>query len=243
MRGYSEQLSSSHNDVQKLALVDQIDDELNLKKSGEDNNQIARRQKLLQLSKAVVLMIREQGLKQNAIMTGTQITNDILKQFNYFRSPDDDGPQESNESIFKNIQRRVYDTINVLDALNVISKNKNVIVYNPHNEFFHNDDVSLKKSLKMVKRSERNDLMKQRINMLKDKLRNKSVKNAQKFEAMEENRCKLQEMIKQHISIRKLVRHNIENSYCQDVSDSEKCFFPLLLLKSNNFTLQGDSHN
>ena len=61
--------------------------------------------------------------------------------------------QESNESIFKNIQRRVYDTINVLDALNVISKNKNIIHYNPNNEFFKTDDVLLKTSLKKEKRS------------------------------------------------------------------------------------------
>lgn len=96
-------------------------------------------------------------------MTGTQITNDILKQFNYFRSPDDTGPLESNESIFKNIQRRVYDTINVLDALNVISKNKNVIVYNPDNEFFQSDDNTLKKSLKREKRSEKNYQMKRQL--------------------------------------------------------------------------------
>ena len=47
---------------------------------------------------------------------------------------------ENDESVFKNIQRRVYDTINVLDALNVIKKHKNVILYNPNNEFFKEDD-------------------------------------------------------------------------------------------------------
>ena len=78
-------------------------------------------------------------------MTGTQITNDILKEFNYFRSAENQF--ESNESIFKNIQRRVYDTINVLDALNVISKNRNVILYNPENIFFQSDDKGLKQGL------------------------------------------------------------------------------------------------
>ena len=47
---------------------------------------------------------------------------------------------ESDDSVFKNIQRRVYDTINVLDALNVIKKHKNIILYNPDNEFFRDDD-------------------------------------------------------------------------------------------------------
>ena len=64
-------------------------------------------------------------------MTGTQITNDILKQFNYFKSVKKDSCKDlsnqsdlgdNDESVFKNIQRRVYDTINVLDALNVIKK-------------------------------------------------------------------------------------------------------------------------
>ena len=50
---------------------------------------------------------------------------------------------ESDESVFKNIQRRVYDTINVLDALNVIKKHKNIILYNPDNEFFRDDDHKL----------------------------------------------------------------------------------------------------
>ena len=50
---------------------------------------------------------------------------------------------ESDDSVFKNIQRRVYDTINVLDALNVIKKHKNIILYNPDNEFFRDDDQQL----------------------------------------------------------------------------------------------------
>ena len=80
-------------------------------------------------------------------MTGTQITNDILKQFNYFKSVKKGAiveAIENDESVFKNIQRRVYDTINVLDALNVIKKHKNVILYNPNNEFFKEDDQQLK---------------------------------------------------------------------------------------------------
>lgn len=74
MRGYSEQLS----EPLKLALTE-IDDVTFEQQS--PNNMIARRQKLLQLSKAVVMRIRELGLKQvgNEFMTGTQITNDILK--------------------------------------------------------------------------------------------------------------------------------------------------------------------
>lgn len=53
--------------------------------------------------------------------------------------------------MFKNIQRRVYDTINVLDALNVIKKYKNIIIYNPNNEFFRNDDQQLISNLQQEK--------------------------------------------------------------------------------------------
>ena len=53
--------------------------------------------------------------------------------------------------MFKNIQRRVYDTINVLDALNVIKKYKNIIIYNPNNEFFRDDDQQLISNLQQEK--------------------------------------------------------------------------------------------
>lgn len=36
---------------------------------------------------------------------------------------------------FKNVQRRVYDALNVLSAMDIIKKNKNQIVYNEENEF------------------------------------------------------------------------------------------------------------
>ena len=34
---------------------------------------------------------------------------------------------------FKNVQRRVYDALNVLHAMDIIRKEKNQIYYNPHN--------------------------------------------------------------------------------------------------------------
>ena len=36
---------------------------------------------------------------------------------------------------FKNVQRRVYDALNVLSAMEIIHKNKNHIVYHDDNEF------------------------------------------------------------------------------------------------------------
>jgi hypothetical protein len=40
---------------------------------------------------------------------------------------------------FKNVQRRVYDALNVLSAMEIIEKHKNHIVYNPKNEFIDDD--------------------------------------------------------------------------------------------------------
>ena len=60
IRGYSEQLSNP------FALTPELDDVVTFKKSSDENSNgqmIARRQKLLQLSKAVVMRIRELGLK------------------------------------------------------------------------------------------------------------------------------------------------------------------------------------
>ena len=34
---------------------------------------------------------------------------------------------------FKNVQRRVYDALNVLNAMDIISKDRNNIYYNPKN--------------------------------------------------------------------------------------------------------------
>ena len=104
-------------------------------------------------------------------MTGTQITNDILKQFNYFKSVKKDSNHaesrcnelggENDPSVFKNVQRRVYDTINVLEALKVINKHKNnIILYNPDNEFFRDDDQRLISNLQQEEKFQKLKLMK-----------------------------------------------------------------------------------
>ena len=46
---------------------------------------------------------------------------------------------------FKNVQRRVYDALNVLSAMEIIIKYKNQIKYNPENEFI--DDTVLPNTL------------------------------------------------------------------------------------------------
>lgn len=77
--------------------------------------------KLVFLSRSVLKCVRE-----NPLTTGTQIANQILELYKKLFSEKAD---------FKNVQRRVYDALNVLDAMDVIRKEKNNILYNSENEF------------------------------------------------------------------------------------------------------------
>ena len=61
--------------------------------------------------------------------TGTVIANEILQLYRRF----------SDKVDFKNVQRRVYDALNVLSAMEIISKYKNQIYYNDDNEFIDDD--------------------------------------------------------------------------------------------------------
>lgn len=72
------------------------------------------KKQLIALSKRVLEKVQESG-----VTTGNQIAKEILAQ----------EPEETQEGEFKNIQRRVYDALNVLHALNVISKERNEIKY------------------------------------------------------------------------------------------------------------------
>ena len=57
--------------------------------------------------------------------TGTAIAEEILELYRQFSQNVD----------FKNVQRRVYDALNVLSAMNIIKKDKNHIVYDHNNTF------------------------------------------------------------------------------------------------------------
>ncbi|OMJ74719.1 hypothetical protein SteCoe_26296 [Stentor coeruleus] len=73
-----------------------------------------RNKKLINLSRQVLEHVRSTDKT-----TGNQIARDIIHSF----------PNESFDAEFKNIQRRVYDALNVLHALSIISKNRNEIKY------------------------------------------------------------------------------------------------------------------
>lgn len=80
--------------------------------------------KLVFLSRSVLKCVRE-----NPMTTGTEIANEILELYRAF----------SDKVEFKNVQRRVYDALNVLSAMNVIYKHKNNIMYNEANTFIDDE--------------------------------------------------------------------------------------------------------
>lgn len=75
--------------------------------------------KLVFLSRTVL-----EKVKKKPMTTGTQIANEILDLYRQFCERVD----------FKNVQRRVYDALNVLSALDIIRKDKSHIIYNQDNE-------------------------------------------------------------------------------------------------------------
>ena len=70
-----------------------------------------------------------QSVRDYPMTTGTEIANLILELYKRF----------SDKVDFKNVQRRVYDALNVLSAMDIITKHKNHIIYNEDNEFIDDD--------------------------------------------------------------------------------------------------------
>ena len=62
------------------------------------------------------------------MVTGTQIANEILEMYKNF-------VETGHKVDFKNVQRRVYDALNVLNAMGIIKKDKYNIIYNHYNEY------------------------------------------------------------------------------------------------------------
>ena len=96
-----------------------------------------KEKKLVFLSRSVLQCVRD-----SPMTTGTEISTEILELYKKFGDKVD----------FKNVQRRVYDTLNVLSAMKIIKKHKNHLEYNEDNEFV-NDDIepnTVPQELKLV---------------------------------------------------------------------------------------------
>jgi len=104
---------------QRSQVADVVDD--------EDEDGEKKDKKLVFLSRSVLQKVRERPM-----VTGTQIANEILEMYKKFC---DIGQKVD----FKNVQRRVYDALNVLSAMDIIRKDKYNIIYNHYNEHIPSD--------------------------------------------------------------------------------------------------------
>ena len=92
--------------------------------SDEDSDQETEKKKdkkLVFLGRSVLKCVR-----QHRNITGTEITEEILELYKQFSGKGEE---------FKNVQRRVYDAINVLSAMGIINKHKSNVEYNEFNQF------------------------------------------------------------------------------------------------------------
>lgn len=152
-------------------------------------------------------------------MTGQEITGIVLEQLNNDKAikakglepqspsnqkkkkgetPDDGGEYE--EDRYKNIQRRVYDTINVLIALDIVHKNKNRLWYNIKNTLFFENDTSLR----MTKLSNIKNKTQDEIHLYQKKLNEIINNNSNSSSNLECTKQLLLNDLKKHICMKKL---------------------------------------
>lgn len=109
----NEYYQMSQKDTEKGEII-----ENNITLNLEENNEKSKenqRHSLIEISKYVLNYI-----KQEKNTTGNDVTKEIKRRLQ---------PQKEDESTQKNIQRRVYDAINVMGAIGLIRKNKQQIKY------------------------------------------------------------------------------------------------------------------
>lgn len=164
------------------------------------------RNSLIEISKLVLDYIKEKEQK-----TGNQITEFIINTLQ---------PEKNEELFHKNIQRRIYDSINVMNSIGLIKKNKQNIKYIPikedNNEKYNKISNLNEKCFKM-NNSEKN----------KDEL---NLKKAEYLEKLKELKLLRKVLIQKYLTLK----------YYEELSKSNNInhivFFPnhLQITKDNN---------
>ena len=169
---------------------------------------------LIEISKLVLDYIKKEKNK-----TGNEITEHILKAFK----------PEKNEKIQKNIQRRVYDAINIMNAAGLIQKNKQQIKYIPLKEKNKNEnnfknaiklnfnEINEEEEIKEKKALEEEYLQKlNQLNMLRQVLLEKYIKlqnyqNNIKINNKKEKNIKNNYEKKNFVKGNKIIKYEKEN--------------------------------
>ena len=120
-------------------------------------------------------------IKENKHKTGNQITEYVINSLQ---------PENDNKTIQKNIQRRVYDSINVLNALGLIKKNKQNINYIPILNKNENDKIS--------------NIKEKNINEIKNEKNNEEInlKKIEYFEKLKKLKMLQKELIRKYITLK-----------------------------------------
>lgn len=132
--------------------------------------------------------------KEHRVTNGTQIAKEILDESRKLKMNFD----------FKNVQRRVYDALNVLTALDMIKKDRNKIEFvRDINEVF-GESHKLGPSSPEMNREDREAETHQKIQMLKNR-------KAKMLESIKQKRQYFDEITVQVALLKKLVRRNLKN--------------------------------
>jgi hypothetical protein len=131
-------LRSSSNCSLKIFSITKIKKQ-NLDSSSETSN--LNPNSLISITKEVF-----RYLEKMKVSNSINVTNHILQRLNI---------SQWNVS-FKNIQRRVYDVINVMDAIGIIGKDKNSLKYRGHHKF--------KASIHKLGLQQRNSVLRDKLN-------------------------------------------------------------------------------
>jgi hypothetical protein len=83
--------------------------------------------------------------------------------------------------------------------------------------------------------------MQRQKKVLEEKIRAKKLKNEEAGLRIDQKQAQILEMIKRYISIRKLIRRNL-NEAIENDQEIKKYFIPMIFIKSNNFILTQDAN-
>ena len=128
----------------------------NIEKESENENKEITRNSLISISKEVYKFI-----KQKQYTKGSDVTNHILDVLS----------SKKVKLNYKNIQRRVYDAINVMCAIGLINKEKGNITFISNDENNINNDKMIKVNLNKEKNSDNNQDT--NINFIKSNIKDK----------------------------------------------------------------------
>ncbi|CAI2368544.1 unnamed protein product [Moneuplotes crassus] len=175
--------------------------------------------KLVALSRKVLVC-----LKSRKESTGTEIAYQIMDIL---------AKEEGKKLDFKNVQRRVYDALNVFSALNIVKKSKNKVSITEHGlEYLKKDGSTIPIKLEPVKQPVKSPVN-QRV--MSDDMKALQTKVDKKMESIQHRRNLIKEKALQMFLLKKLVVKNCSEQF-NILGDTKKVKLPFILCKLDKDT-------